>query len=113
MVTIEQVKAGILDYVETDILPHLSGWKKIALGAYVVLAADGLPALLAQYQNNPAVKMMGVISESGQIDIDRLYQAILPQVQGGEKITIQFPVIGGEYTMDKSDIEKIYKNIKE
>lgn len=57
--------------------------------------------------------MMGVISESGQIDIDRLYQAILPQVQGGEKITIQFPVIGGEYTMDKSDIEKIYKNIKE
>lgn len=69
-------------------------------------------ALLAQYQNNPAVKMMGVISESGQIDIDRLYQAILPQVQGGEKITIQFPVIGGEYAMDKSDIEKIYKNIK-
>ena len=44
-------------------------------------------------------------------DIDRLYQAVAPMFATGERQTISIPLIG-DMTVDKTDLEKIYRYIK-
>lgn len=111
MVTMEQVKNGLIKYIDADIMPHLTGLRKIGMGVYVALAADKAVEMVMQYREHPAVAVLGVIDSEGNVDIDRLYQAVAPMVQGGEKIPVDIPLIG-EIRMDKTDIEKLYKYIK-
>lgn len=111
MVTMERVKNGLIKYIDTDIMPHLTGARKIGLGVYVALASDKVTDIVMQYRENPAVAVLDVIDAEGNIDIDRLYQAVLQMVQSGEKIPIEIPLIG-EIRLDKSDVENIYRYIK-
>lgn len=112
MATMTQVKTGLVRFVDSDILPHLSGAKKIGLGIYVALAANNLEARVYQYVNHPAVSMLDVIDANGNVDIDKVYQAAVPMFNAGQRVPIQIPMIG-EYMMDMTDVEKIYKYIKE
>lgn len=111
MVTMEQVKNGLIKYIDSDIMPHLTGLRKIGMGVYVALAADRAVEMAMQYREHPAVAVLGVIDSEGNVDIERMYQAISPMVQGGEKIPVDIPLIG-EIRMDKTDVEKLYRYIK-
>lgn len=111
MVTMQQVKTGLVKYIDTDVLPHLTGIKKLGLGVYTALAADNLVGLLEQYRDHPAVSVLHVMDKDGNVDIDKLYQALVPQFANGEKQTISIPLIG-DMTVDRSDLEKLYRYIK-
>lgn len=111
MVTMEHVKNGLIKYIDADIMPHLTGLRKVGLGVYVALASDKAVEMAIQHRNHPAVSVLDVIDDDGNVDIDRLYQAIAPMVQGGEKIPVEIPLIG-EIRMDKTDIENLYRYIK-
>ena len=111
MVTVAQVKNGLVRYIDTDVLPHLTGMKRIGLGVYTALAAENLSGLVEQYRDKPAVSVLKVIDDQGNVDIDRLYQAFVPMFADGQKQTIEIPMIG-ELIIDRSDVEKIYRYIK-
>ena len=111
MVTMQQVKTGLVKYIDTDVLPHLTGVKLIGLGVYTALAADNLVNVLNQYKEHPAVSVLQIIDKDGNVDIDKLYQAMAPQFANGEKQTISIPLIG-DMTVDRSDLEKLYRYIK-
>lgn len=112
MATLNQIQSGILRYIESDLMPHLDGLKKIGLGVYTTLAAGNITSMLISYKSHPAVKMLDIIDDSDQVDIDRLYDAILPYYANGEKSTMLIPLIG-EFIINKNDIDKLYKYIKE
>lgn len=111
MVTMQQVKNGLVKYIDADVLPHLTGVKRIGLGVYTALAADNLVSVLGQYKDHPAVAVLQIIDKDGNVDIDKLYQAMSPQFANGEKQTISIPLIG-DMTVDRSDLEKLYRYIK-
>lgn len=111
MATVEQVQQGLLKYIDSDIMPKLGGLKKIGLGAYVALASRNARGVLEKYMHHPGVEVLGVISEGGEIDVDALYQAIAPMMANGEKVPISIPMIG-EIRLDRSDLDKIYQNVK-
>lgn len=111
MVTMQQVKNGLVKYIDTDVLPHLTGIKKLGLGVYTALAADNLAGVLERYKDHPAVSVLKIIDEEGKVDIDKLYQALVPQFSNGEKQSISIPLIG-DMTVDRSDLEKLYRYIK-
>ena len=111
MVTMQQVKTGLVKYIDTDVLPHLTGIKKLGLGVYTALAANNVVDLIEKYRDHPAVAVLDVIDTDGNVDIDKLYQAIAPQFANGEKQVINIPLIG-DMTVDKSDLEKLYRYIK-
>lgn len=111
MVTINQIQSGILQYIEKDLMPHLDGLKKVGLGVYATLAAGNIAAMIMSYKDHPAVKMLDVFGENNEIDIDKLYNAAVPYYSNGEKQTVSIPLIG-DFTMDKSDIDKLYRYIK-
>lgn len=111
MVTMQQVKNGLVKYIDADVLPHLAGIKKLGLGVYTALAANNVVGLIEKYREHPAVAVLDVIDTDGNVDIDKLYQAVAPQFANGEKQTISIPLIG-DMTVDKSDLEKLYRYIK-
>ena len=51
---------------------------------------DGGKARLLKLRENPAVQMMGIMDEDGNIDIDRLYNAARMRVDG-KKIPWDIP----------------------
>ena len=111
MVTMQQVKTGLMKYIDSDIMPHLSGFKKIGLGAYTALAAENVTGLVDRYKQHPAVAVLDVMDAEGNVDIDKLYQAVYPMFESGERHTISIPMIG-DLTVDRTDLEKLYRYIK-
>ena len=111
MVTIERVKNGVLRYIDNDLMPHLDGIKKIGLGIYANLASDNAVKMAMQYKDHPAIAVLEVMDESGNVDIDKLYHSVIPMFSSGEKLPIKVPVIG-EFKIDRSDIESLYSYIR-
>ena len=112
MVTLDNVVNGVIKYIDTEIMPHLSGAKKIGLTAYVGLAVPNANAMFEKYSKNTAIDILNVIDEENNIDIDKIYRAIIPMLQDGHKELIKIPLITG-FKIDKNDIEMIYKYITE
>lgn len=110
MATMEQVRNGIVRYIDSEILPHLTGFKKYGLGIYTALAADNLEATINKYKNTPAVAMLGIIDSNDNIDIDKVYRIAINQVPAGERFVVPIPLIG-DLTLTKNDIDKLYELI--
>lgn len=111
MVSMDQVKNGLIRYIESDIMPHLDGIKKIGVGLYTGLAADNAVKMALQYANHPAIAMLNVIDEAGNVDIDKLYKTVIPMFNDGHKEAIKVPLVG-EFRIDKNDIETLYRYIR-
>lgn len=111
MAKFQQVKVGVIKYVYSDILPHLDGWRKIVLGAYVNLLFNNIDNIFKNYKDNQAISILNIIQDD-EIDLDKLHEALNPLFENNQKYTIEIPSIG-DLTINKSDIEKIYKFIKE
>ena len=112
MVTLENIVNGVVKYIDTEIMPHLSGVKKIGLATYVGLAAQNTNVMFEQYSKHPAIDILNVIDEENNIDIDKIYRSIVPMFADGHKELIKIPLIT-EFKIDKNDIEMIYKFIVE
>ncbi len=110
MATMNQVKSGLVKYIDSEILPHLTGAKKIGLGIYTALAAENLEKSVLQYRTHPAVAMLEVIDDNGNVDVGKVYKAALPYFDNGARHTITIPFVG-ELTVNGTDLEKLYRYI--
>ena len=95
---------GLTRYVDNEILPHVDGWRKVALGAYVGLAGNRAVELLSKAADSPALAMTGAFTREG-IDIDMVYNEIVKRVS--EPVKVDIPTIG-VFTLTASDIGTIY-----
>ena len=110
-VTIDQAMRGAMRYADNEVIPHLPGGKGIGAGIMLALIMEGSREKILALRENPAVKMMGVMDESGNIDLDRLYNAARPRFDG-QKLPVTVPIIG-ELRFDVSDLDKLYRYIQE
>lgn len=101
----------MVKYVDREMLPHLTGARKIGLGVYTALAADNVVSAAMKYKDHPAIAMLPVVDADGNVDIDKLYQAVYPMFSDGQKQAINIPLIG-EYQIDRADVEKLYQYIR-
>ncbi len=111
MVTIDQAMRGAAKFADNEIIPHLPTGKGIGAGIALALIMDGGKERFMQLKEHPAVQLMGVVDESGNIDIDRLYNAARPQMDG-QKLPVDVPIIG-ELRFDVGDLDNLYRYIKE
>nr|DAZ70567.1 MAG TPA: odorant binding protein [Caudoviricetes sp.] len=110
MVTIDQAMRGAAKFADNEIIPHLPMGKGIGAGIALALIMDGGKAQLLKLRENPAVKMMGVMDEDGNIDLDRLYNAARPRFEN--KLTVSVPLLG-DLRFDQNDVDKLYRYIQE
>lgn len=111
MVTIDQAMRGAMRLADSEIIPHLPTGKGIGAGIALALIMDGGKDRLMKLREHPAVQLMGVMDDGGNIDIDRLYNAARPKMEG-QKLPVDVPIIG-ELRFDVGDLDKLYRYIKE
>lgn len=111
MVTIDQAMRGLARYADNEIIPHLPTGKGIGAGIALALIMDGGKSRILALREHPAVQMMGVMDADGNIDLDRLYNAARPRVDG-QKLPVSIPIIG-ELRFDVGDLDKLYRYIQE
>ena len=111
MVTIDQAMRGAAKFADNEIIPHLPTGKGIGAGIALALIMDGGKSRILALKDHPAVQMMGIMDEEGNIDLERLYNAARARVDG-KKIPWDIPVIG-ELKFDVNDVDRLYKYIQE
>lgn len=109
-VTIDQAMRGAVRFADNEIIPHLPGGKGIGAGIMLVLIMEGSREKVLALRGHPAVKLMQIMDEQGNIDLDRLYNAARPKFEN--KLSVSVPFIG-ELKFDQNDVDKLYKYIQE
>ena len=109
MISIQQAQNGLYKYIDMEMLPHLTGFKKIGLSAYASLSANNVRELITKYKDHPAMSVTHLVDENCNIDIESLYNAIAPQFTERQKLNI--PLIG-EFVFSREDIDKIYNYMR-
>lgn len=106
IVTLEQVQAGLIKYIDTEIAPKATGLMKFAL--YYV--APSLPKMIGEkivsFRQDPLFKDM--FDENGNIDIELVYKRAKGAMQKSGKLYIERL----NYFADEQDIEALYNLIK-
>lgn len=108
MIPYEQAVAGFARYVDKEVLPHMTGVKKIGLGAYTALAAKNAAKMLKDSASNSAVAITGLATENG-VDIELLYNVLCERMT--ENVQIDIPFIG-VLTVNRSDVDKLYNYMR-
>lgn len=110
MVTIDQAMRGATRFADVEVIPHLPGGKGVGAGIVMALMMGGGREKVLALRENPAVKLMRVMDEQGNIDLDRLYNAARPRFE--QKMTVTIPLLG-DFTFDQNDVDKLYRYIQE
>ena len=112
MVTIEQVQRGFTRMVDNHIAVAFAGWQRAVVAGAAGLMAANFPKLVKTYKEHPRVAALGVYdAETGNIDIDSLYNAFVPQM-GEDKLPISIPKIG-TIKLGKEEFDILRQYIKE
>ena len=109
-VTIDQAMRGAVRFADNEIIPHLPGGNGIGAGIALALIMDGGRRRILALRDHPAVKLMQIMDEQGNIDLDLLYNAARPKFEN--KLSVSVPLIG-ELKFDQNDVDKLYKYIQE
>lgn len=106
MVSIDRVQAGAARYLESEILPKMSGVNKWLVGAAASAYIAEAPALLRKLNENKAVAALNLVDEAGNIDIEKIYQHLKPMAAKCPA-TVTLPVVGS-LTFTEHDIDSLY-----
>lgn len=110
MVTSKQIVSGVLEYADRRVLPKLESGKQFLAGMFLGVAASRTEPVLREVAKTPAIAVLGVVFENGEVDLDALYSAALVQIERQKTLTVEIPVIG-RMTFDKPDIDELYQTI--
>ena len=105
-VTTTQILDGIQRYIEHDVLVKIPDARKWLVGGYVAL-------VMMPYRQNPDAlmnhPMVKPLCDEGTVDIDALHEVLLAQARQGSSY-IDIPTVGN-YTVDASDVDRLYSYI--
>ena len=111
MVTTAQMQRGMVNFIDREVLPHLSGYEKLVVGAGTSLIATKLPNVMDNLSHHPVLAALDLYKD-GQVDIDAVYNAVKPYI-GTEQISVKVPVVGITLRMGQREIADLYRYIKE
>lgn len=112
MATIEQVQRGFTRFVDGHVAGAFEGWHKAVVAGAAGLVAANFPKLVKIYGNHPIVAALGVWdAETGQINVDSLYNAFVPQL-GSDKIPVAIPKVG-TIKLGREEFDTLLRYIKE
>ena len=111
MVGIEKVKRGLARYLDDEFTNNIGGWQRWVFGAAAGMYIENMGETLKRLSKSELVKGLGVVDETGNIDVDKLRRYFLAEAQKGP-ITFVIPVIGA-VTLNEGDVEKLYRYIME
>lgn len=105
----DRVMKGIASYIDDEILIKINGWQRWIVGAGLGISLDKMHNVYKTLKENPMVAALGIIDEHDNMDVELLYKHLKKQAQKGP-ITVDIPLVG-TFTLDESDVDKLYSRI--
>lgn len=112
MVDMKQMVKGFSAWIDNEIIPPMmSGnpWSDMAVRGIGVLVAMKGQNMLAGLMEHPMVKMMGLVSEDGMVDIDTLKTVISQVMPDG--LPVNLPGQSVKMTLRPADVDSLYNYI--
>lgn len=119
MVTADKLITGVAKYIDIDLMPHLTqnSIHKFFIGTACSLFLRRAETILQTLNSNKVIASLGIVKESGEIDIELLKEVAMPNIPDkGIKVELPLPeFIGGplSLTFVAEDVEKLYNYIVE
>lgn len=112
MISIDQVEKGVASYLDTELMPKLDDNKiqKVIAGTAIGIMIRRFGNMAQAMANNEIVKMLDIVDENGNIDIDIIKEELEKQIDDKTGLPVDLPMIG-KMTFYKADVDKLYKHI--
>lgn len=112
MVNIEQVKRGIIRYIENDGTKILSDGQKFAAKLIVCMLLNNFNKNTFVFRENMVAQFaFAYIDDNNNIDIEQLYQAA-KEAMGNDGQSVEIPKVG-KIRFTQADLDTIYKYVNE
>ena len=111
MVSVDKIEKGVANYLDGELMPQLqtNGLEKVIVGTVASLAIRKSGTIIAGYQDNKLVQMLGIMDEKGDIDVDTLVEEVKKNMPK-EGVKVDVPILG-TLTFHKEDVDKLYDYI--
>jgi hypothetical protein len=111
MVSIASIEKGVATYLDTELMDKLpqSGFQRVIAGTAISLAIKKSGNLVEGLKDNPFVKMLEIMDDKGNVDIETLKDEVKTQFPA-DGIKADLPMIG-VVIFHKSDVDKLYNCI--
>ena len=111
MVTVHQIRQGLEQYLDTEILPHLPAMKRFGISVYIELLLQQIENQSGDFLEKPAIKILGLADENGNIDIEKLYGVAKNKFGSADRLEMDIP-IAGRFVFNKSDVDNLFDMIR-
>lgn len=110
MINYEQVINGLVKFIDIEIVPKMSGFKRLAFGVGSGIVLRKSTEIYNNIKSNQMLHALDILDTNNNINVDLLKQEIENKM-GNDKFDIDIPMIG-VLSLDKSDLNKLYSYIK-
>ena len=113
MVNVKKIEYGLAKWLDRELMPQLpqEGWRKVVTGAALSLMLKKSENLVGGMLENPFFKLLEIVDDKGDVDIDTVRTEIIKNVPD-KGFIIDLPLIGS-MTIKKNDIDNLYRYIME
>lgn len=101
---------GIINYADNEIMNKLPTSGKWIVGTAMGLGSGKLIKVLDEVKDNKIVKMLDIVDENGNIDVDSLISAMKEAANKYGKMTVEIPMVG-RLSFSSSDIDDLRRYI--
>lgn len=111
MIPYAKVEKGLADYLDGELMPMIpeTGFQRIIAGTAISLLIKKGGSQIAALKENPAVKMMGIFDDAGNVDVETLRDELKKNMPE-DGVKVEVPMLG-MLTFRKGDIDKLYSYI--
>ena len=107
----DKVMNGIAKYIDNEIVDKISGWKKWLVGSGIGMMLSNSNNIFEQVKNNEFVRLLNIVDEYDNIDVENIYKELKKQAQKGS-VDVELPMIGS-FRLNEQDVDKLYRFITE
>lgn len=107
----DKVMNGIAKYIDNEIVDKIPGWKKWLVGSGIGMMLSNSNNIFEQIKNNEFVKLLNIIDDYDNIDVENIYKELKKQAQKGS-VDVELPMIGS-FRLNEQDVDKLYRFITE
>lgn len=108
MYNYENVIQGIIRFMDEELINKMTGVQRWILGTGAGIAASKGEKLFHTIKDHTLLKALDIV-DGDNVNIELLYKELYKQASQGP-IEIEIPMLG-TLKLDRSDVEKIYRNI--
>lgn len=109
MVPYNKVINGMKRYINEEIISKMAGLPKIATEVVTNIAFEKSNDVFVEFKNNTWVKMLKIVNEKDEVDVEILYRELKKQAQKAP-LVLDIKMIG-TLTLNEQDVDKMFNMI--